>query len=279
VNEVVPAIAARHGVPVERVRVVPAGVANHVYLLGDDLVLRIPRSPRYAADLVKEASVIQIARQAGIRTPAVVTFDPELPYLVIERVRGVEAGSMPVPDPRVYEQVGGELSKLHRLTPALPDLPVDGTPMDPWALVAELLVDGRLDKDTAGWLSEWFDRLAPLIPIAPLRVLIHGDISPQNLLMSEGLLTGIVDWGDAMLADPAVDFAKLPLTLVPAALTGYDGVNMEPRVLWHHLVWALARLRDPAGPPGSRHWTAPPASRLLGLLRFFTTTPYWRGLT
>jgi hypothetical protein len=52
---------------------------------------------------------------------------------------------------------------------------------------------------------------------------------------------------------------------------------MEPRVLWHHLIWALARLRDPS-PSAARHWSAPPAGRLLGLLRFFATSPDWRDL-
>jgi len=274
-------IATRHGVPAEKIRVLPSGVANYVYALGEHLVLRIPRSPQYVADLCKEAEVIQAARQIGVRTPAVVAFEPQTPYLVIERVRGVEAGQLAVPNPRVFEEVGRELARLHTIAPALPHLPADGIPPDPWALIAELLAEGRIDEDAARWLSEWFDRLAPRIPIAPLRVLIHGDIAPQNLLVADGALSGIIDWGDAMLADPAVDFAKLPLPLVPAALAGYRGLNMEPRVLWHHLLWAVARLRDPAmqpGPPGARHWTAPPASRLLGILRFFTTTPYWREL-
>ncbi|GAA1569888.1 hypothetical protein GCM10009804_27910 [Kribbella hippodromi] len=43
-------------------------------------------------------------------------------------------------------------------------------------------------------------------------------------------------------------------------------------ILWLHLSWALSKL--PADPwPNQRHWTAPPTSRLLGILRFFTGTP------
>ncbi|GAA2831050.1 phosphotransferase family protein [Kribbella solani] len=43
-------------------------------------------------------------------------------------------------------------------------------------------------------------------------------------------------------------------------------------ILWLHLSWALSKL--PAAPwPNQRHWTAPPASRLLGVLRFFAGTP------
>jgi hygromycin-B 7''-O-kinase len=57
-------------------------------------------------------------------------------------------------------------------------------------------------------------------------------------------------------------------------LDGYRGGDgWEARILWHHLGWALGRLSDPAPRPGERHWTAPPASRLLGLLRFFAAGP------
>ncbi len=115
---------------------------------------------------------------------------------------------------------------------------------------------------------------------------MHGDIAPQNLLATSdpAALSAVVDWGDAMWADPAAEFAKVPLEGVPAMLEGYRQMVVaagqpaekgawEARVLWHHLTWALGRLPDPVPRPGERHWTAPPASRLLGLLRFFAAGP------
>ncbi|GAA3457278.1 phosphotransferase family protein [Dactylosporangium matsuzakiense] len=270
------AIAARHAVPAEKVHPGPTGGANLVYLLGDDLVLRIPRTRADAAALFTEAVIIPAARRAGVLTPAVIEFDRAVPYLVTERVRGVDLQTQGGLTPKLFESVGRELAKLHRIAPA-PALPVAGPPPDPWALVSDLRAEGRMDQEAAEWLAGWFDRLAPRVPIAPLPVPIHGDIAPQNIIVESGTLTGLVDWGDAMLADPATEFAKLPLTVVPWALRGYGEPNMEPRVLWHHLTWALARLRDP-DPSSARHWTAPPASRLLGLLRFFATTDTWRDL-
>ena len=49
----VSALAAGYGIRPGGVRPLPPGVAHRVYLLGDDLVLRIPRSAGYAADLRK----------------------------------------------------------------------------------------------------------------------------------------------------------------------------------------------------------------------------------
>ncbi|NUW34206.1 aminoglycoside phosphotransferase family protein [Nonomuraea sp. SMC257] len=291
-HETLAAIAGRHGSAAGRIRPLPAGVANRVFLLGDDLVLRVPRTERFLPDLVKEAAVIPAARRAGVRTPEVVAFDDtcsvvEVPYMVLTRARGADLAELDLPSAatdHVLRQVGRELAKLHRLSPAtapaLAALPVDGA-ADPWALTHRLLKEGWIDAEHARWLTGWFDRLSAHLPADPPMVLVHGDIAPQNLLVSPetARLDGIVDWGDAQWADPATDFAKIPLTGVPAMLDGYRWESgertsaWEARVLWFHLTWALGRLADPAPRPGERHWTAPPAGRLLGLLRFFASAP------
>ncbi|MFI6694708.1 phosphotransferase family protein [Streptomyces sp. NPDC050433] len=298
-----------------------SGVANRVWLLGPDLVLRVPRTEASVADLVKEAAVIPVARAAGVLTPALVTFDDsrtdvDVPYMVLERAPGVDlagrhgigAGAEGVLREGVFREVGRELARLHRVTPAgvgeLAGVPVEYDPDAgaPHRLVDGLLADGMLDAEAARWLRGWFDRLAERIAGGASRVLVHGDIAPQNLLVTPGAgsgshartltLTGIVDWGDAMWADPAVEFAKTPLWGVPAMLDGYregggasedgpyDSYAWEARVLRYHLTWALARLKNPAPVPDERHWTAPPAARLLGILRFFASSPPepWSGL-
>jgi aminoglycoside phosphotransferase (APT) family kinase protein len=307
-DETLAAIAARHGVAAEQVRPLPEGVANRVFLLGDDLVLRIPRAERFLPDLVKEAAVIPVALRAGVRTAEVVAFDGTcsevgVPYMVLTRTRGVDLTRL---DPRsagmagVLRQVGRELAKLHRLSPPAPSarlghaaasapstpsalaaVPVDDGGADPWALTGRLVEEGWIDAEAGRWLGGWFDRLSAHLPASPPPALIHGDIAPQNLLVHSGTarLGGIVDWGDAAWADPAADFAKMPLECVPAMLDGYreetpaGAPAWEARVLWFHLTWALGRLAAPVPRPGERHWTAPPAGRLLGLLRFFASSP------
>ncbi|MFC8825092.1 phosphotransferase family protein [Streptomyces sp. NPDC057137] len=286
-----------------------SGVANRAWSLGRDLVLRVPRTEAFVADLVKEAAVIPVARGAGVRTPALVTFDDsrddaDVPYMVLERAPGADLAEVEGPAEGVFREVGRELARLHRVTPAgvgeLTGVPVEYDPDvgAPRRLVEGLLADGMLDADAARWLGGWFDRLAERIPGPASSVLVHGDIAPQNLLVNPGpdspalTLTGIVDWGDAMWADPAVEFAKTPLWGIPAMLDGYreggaaaddDGPGgpngpggsyaWEARVLRYHLTWALARLKNPTPVAGERHWTAPPAARLLGILRFFASSP------
>lgn len=267
-------------------RPLPGGVANAAYALGDELILRIPRSESFAADLAKEAVAIPAAVAAGVRTPAIVEVGGD--FMVVSRAPGVELASNSSSGP--WRAVGEQLAKLHRVSSVDGLTPVSHGSDEPCALVDELARSGWLDSAAASWLTGWFARLSPRRPSAVAPVLIHGDIVAQNLMVdpSAGDLTAIVDWGDAALDDPAVDFAKLPLWAVVPALSGYLGSvpdtvveEWAARILWVHLHWGLARLRDPAPSPTARHWTAPPASRLLGLLRFFASAPAapWSALT
>ena len=89
----------------------------------------------------------------------------------------------------------------------------------------------------------------------------------------------VIDWGDAAWSDPAADLAKVPLRAVPAALDGYRQattadaeVVTEARVLWFHLGWALAAFGRPPR-PNEPTWSAPPAGRILEVLRFFVAPP------
>lgn len=251
-------------------------MANEAYALGDSLILRIARSVSFEADLAREAAVLPVAVAAGVAAPSIVEYSGS--YMVMTRVPGVDLSSSTL-DPAVLAAVGVELAKLHTVA-SVPGLAASADPADPAVVVAELASEGWLDRDAAVWLTGWFARLAARIPASVAPVLVHGDIAPQNLIADPdtGALTGIVDWGDAALDDPAVDFAKLPLWTVGPVLTGYLGSSVSEleswcaRVLRVHLVWGLARLRGPV-PSHARHWTAPPASRLLALLRFFAAAP------
>lgn len=283
-------IARRHGLGLGQVRAVPLqGVANRVYFLGERLVLRIAR-PESADDLRKEAVVIPAAVRAGVRTPELVSFDEELldtPYMVVRRALGFAPGLPADPvDGRwrsVYRQLGNELAVLHEKVGHLPGVRTE-VAADPRTDVAALAEAGGLGADVATWLIGWFDRLEAHVPAVPDLRLIHGDVAPTNLLVDSGSqgLTAILDWGDAAWADPATEFAKLPLRAVPAALEGYRGevdVSWAARILWHHLHWSVARITTPVEPHAA-HWSAQPGNRLLEVMRFFLADPPqpWPGL-
>ena len=62
-------------------------------------------------------------------------------------------------------------------------------------------------------------------------VLAHADLGAEHILEDEGHLTGVIDWTDAAVTDPALDFARLYRDFGPAflheALAVYGGASPE----------------------------------------------------
>ena len=97
-------------------------------------------------------------------------------------------------------------------------------PLLPWEAVAAL-------HDAFATLRE---------PVAR-ECLIHADLGEANLLVSDGRLTGVVDWSDAHVGDPAQDLSWFVQTLGPdgarEALAAYvppEGIDAD--TLWRRAV-------------------------------------------
>jgi aminoglycoside 2''-phosphotransferase len=88
-------------------------------------------------------------------------------------------------------------------------------------------------------------------------VLVHGDVSPEHVLVAGDppALSGVIDWSDVQLGDPAFDFVYvyedwgLPfLDLVLEAYRPERDADFRPRILLHHLVehtgWLLGELEE-----------------------------------
>ena len=75
----------------------------------------------------------------------------------------------------------------------------------------------------------------------PADTVVHGDIGPEHVLGSDGVLTGVIDFGDLHIGDPAVDLAwvlhSTPMEFAEAVVESY-GVTDELReraLVWHQL--------------------------------------------
>ncbi len=296
-TEQLQALAERHGValqrPAPRVR---SGQASTVYELNDEVVLRVPHPTTGERTFEAEARILALARAAGVRTPAVLAQErlpwaPGTPYMLMERVRGVNLGEQSLPPhatPGAYRALGRNLARWH-LRPTAGDDALPALPRDPHEDlrpgVAALAEQGVLPSEAARWLVGWLDHLAPVASVPHAWRLVHGDARPTNVMVEERAwaFRALLDWGDAHWADPASEFALLPLRAVPLALEGYREVRPdaqaevnEQRVLWYQLGWGLHALRR--APTHDGTWSAPPTGRLLELLRFYVEGPdeVWR---
>jgi aminoglycoside 2''-phosphotransferase len=85
----------------------------------------------------------------------------------------------------------------------------------------------------------WEDFLHDSAGVAFQSVLIHGDLAGEHILCDPGraVLTGVIDWGDVAIGDPALDFAGLYSLFgrgfVEQMLRRYQG--QEERAFWRRL--------------------------------------------
>lgn len=267
------AIAAKHGLSGPCAPMPRLGIVNDIWSIGTDYVLRIPIESEYASSMMSESVALPRALRAGVRTPRLIVFDDArdivpLPYSVTERVPGWSIGESAklstfdayvLHFADVIESLARELVALHHsVEPA--DEPRDH--LNPWWLddPSEKISDGV----EAGWLSlsnaKWLEAVVTKTssafaydPSGPCdqSVFVHHDLHPWNVMVTEGspgdlALTAILDWGNATLGDPAVDFCGFPLWALPPLVDCYrlqGGVTdstFEGRVLWMWLALALS---------------------------------------
>ena len=228
------------------IRPLGSGLQNTAYLAGDLVVrsrLPTPGTVGSAAGsaIAREHRLLDVvAGVSPLRVPEPLALDPARGVLVYRLLPGrpllgVAAAAPPESLSAIGGQLGGFLRALHGmdldLVAGLVDLDLPGT--DEWRTEAiedyraigdhltaaqrraverfltadppDLELTGRRDQPVA-------DPGAPM-PAAPLPsgvVFSHNDLGSEHVLVDTGWsVTGIIDWTDAALTDPAVDFGLI----------------------------------------------------------------------
>jgi len=293
-------IIERHDLGVDTFSQLPeVGIFNAIYLLGNDVILRIPRNhPAFIAAARKEVVAVPAARKVGVRTPPLIAFDDSLellpvPYSLYERIEGRTLGLLdlePAATPQVWRELGHDLAMLHLGVKEDQLSSQVGTPEelpDPYDWVEQLATDGYFTNVEARWFTAWLDRLLPAIRVPIANCFLHGDIQATNVMVQLESLEylALLDWGSAGWGDPAWDFAGVPLRAVPFMLEGYHSVvpsdedeSIEARILWRHLHLALFLLRREPQP--QRSWAERPNAMMIEIMRFFLEEPgiRWKKL-
>jgi aminoglycoside phosphotransferase (APT) family kinase protein len=184
--------------------VVDDGFDFKVVVVDDSWVVRIPRREGVLDALETEIALLPaIADALPVEIPRFEHVSREPPFVVYRLIRGT---------PLVDEDGVGVRTFLD----ALHSLDVSALPIQPvhWVeayraqcmkfeeLVFPLL-DGRL-RDAARAL---FDEVESLTGFEP--ALIHADLEPEHMLVRDGRLVGVIDWGDTRIGDPALDYSWL----------------------------------------------------------------------
>jgi aminoglycoside phosphotransferase (APT) family kinase protein len=207
-----------------------SGWATEAYLVDECLVARFPRNAELAEWLDRDEALLRYVADCLGAAVAV----PEVRYrgrpgrhlphgfLVCALVPGIGADNMEAPaNDLLPEELGVALTHIH-------SAPLDGA------------------KELGLGQEAWDDYEGPLR-------FIHGDFSPDNIMVDRvsGRLAGVIDWGNAAIGDPALDFVPLVLwrgwAFVREVMSAYGleaGPDLEGRIRFHAQVQSLQWLTD-----------------------------------
>jgi len=185
------------------------GWDNELYRVGDGLLARLPRRA-LGAEIIKNeqrwlpglASRLPLPIPCPERT-GVPAHGYPYPWSVVPYLPGVPAAQAGSFDPAgAATAVGGFLGALHVPAPAdAPANPVRGVP-----LAERAGQDGQDLADRDAVLRGWDAVLAaPRYDGPP--VWLHGDLHPANILVNDGQVSGVIDFGDLTAGDPAGDLS------------------------------------------------------------------------
>ena len=198
----------------------PGETSFVVFAEGDDChrVIKCSRGPVYDDLLEREYVVLRALHGTTLPIPATVSFERQGPvaWLVTERLPGEPLWEIRRDHPdhpdrvRWMHQVGRLLARIHG-TPIPAGFP-DGS-ATPWREPsrrrrARAIGDDELESVLSGALEREDD------DAAPVRTLVHGDFTLDNILVGPDGVTGVIDWGAAGPGDPAFDLA-LALSTAP----------------------------------------------------------------
>ncbi|MEO1070461.1 MAG: aminoglycoside phosphotransferase family protein, partial [Cyanobacteria bacterium J06638_6] len=216
---------------------VDAGWDNVTDRLGDRLAIRLPR--RQAAAALVEHEQAWLPNLAGHLPIAVPTpcrlGTPALHYpwrwSILPWLNGTPTDLEP-PHPSQAQRWGEFLRALH--IPAPPNAPANpfrGVPLKQKNdAIAERLhrLAVKTDLITPTVATLWETALTA--PIDTPATWLHGDLHSRNILVENGVITGVIDWGDMTSGDIATDLASLWMLFEDAvarqeAVTAYGGVS------------------------------------------------------
>lgn len=206
-------------------RQVIGGWDNQLWRLGDELAVRMPRTERAPSLLRNEHRWLPaLAPRLPLPVPTPMRIgEPSArfprPWTIATWVPGEPADRTPISDDRAADTLAGFLKALHVEAPAeAPVSPDRGVPLerltDGFEARLEEVASGGVAVDLRNVRDVWEEAVTAPGWEGP-QVWLHGDLHPANVVVSDGTLSGVIDFGDMCVGDPAVDLAAA-WVLLPA---------------------------------------------------------------
>jgi len=228
---------------------VGSGWDNKLYRLGEDLAVRLPRRSAAACLIEQEQRWLpQLAPRLPLPVPVPVRIGrPGCGYpwswSVVPWRSGETADIAAVHDPvSAAAELGRFLCALHQPAPAdAPRNPLRAVPLGDRDDVVHKCVrqlDRLVDGDRI--LDVW-SRLVRTPPWTGPPLWAHGDLHPGNLLVSDGRLSAVIDFGDLCSGDPATDLSIAWMLLPSSARSVFQASARRSADRIDDATWMRAR--------------------------------------
>ena len=180
------------------------GTVNVIYRLGRELALRLPRRGGNEAPDDREARILAaVATRLPVDIPRPVAHGrPGAGYPWFWSVHTWLEGALP-DGPLPAEEVAGLIRSLRAVDLRGAPEPAGGRNR-PLAALEEYVRDALTRVDAPGALELW-EQAAQAPQWEGPRVWIHCDLDARNVLVRDGRLAAVLDWGGAGAGDPALD--------------------------------------------------------------------------
>lgn len=240
------------GCRVDSVVPIGEGTDHLAYEVNGELIVRWSREPdpaARAAGVDREARLLAaVAAISPLPVPEPSFTAAEQGCLAYRKLPGLPLLDLPAPQRSTHG--GSVAATLGELLTALHAAPTEH-------MAALVDID---DQPLAQWqreAAETYAAVAREVPLVHRRVVeaflaasppaegwtnvfSHNDLGIEHVLVDPGtgMVTGVIDWGDAAIVDPAIDFGLLYRDLGPAAIASYrtevnDLVTLQERAVFY----------------------------------------------
>jgi len=227
------------------------GTDNAMYRLGDALAVRLPRRPSAVEGLEREQAWLpRLAPFLPLPVPSAVAKGAPgeaypWPWSVCRWLEGEN------PTPGRVSDTGGLARDLAGFIRALQAIDARaaagqythgrGAPLSRWRATIDERLGWLADLDNIGTIAAAWeaDAAAPAWNGAPVH--LHGDMSFGNLLVREGRLSGVIDWGCMAAGDPACELQVAWSLFDPAGRAAFKAAMAVDEATWiRGRAWGLA---------------------------------------
>jgi aminoglycoside phosphotransferase (APT) family kinase protein len=231
----------------DRVELILASDEFDTWSVGVDRIVKVARTPMHAEKVPRERQLHPfIGGILGSLVPKILA-DGAIegdPFLVYERARGRQGqtidGASVTPRASLATSVGATFARLHA---ADADAALEaGAGNREIGFDAPSPEDRTIERAVTVAGAQAVERFLAAAPPAPSerRALCHADVKGEHLFVDEaaGRLTGIIDWADTDVCDPARDYAGLVIwlgarfTRAAVAASGEDDPTLGDRAIW-----------------------------------------------